>query len=372
MKHPLLSSLCALAAVFALFTAHSQEASAQDKGKLTVTGVVIDELGETMIGAGVLVKNTVTSVTTNLDGEYSITVDAIGGGGVLIFSSIGYADQEVAVGGREVINVQMQLDQLVLEEVVVVGYGTQKRESVVGPSPPSMPATSRSLRRSCPPVSPASFPASWRYSAAASPVRVPRTSTSAASPRSRVPLLLWYWLTAWNATSTLWTPTTSHPSPYSRMHPRQRFTVYVSDDPAKGNVVLKSIFGLGQTITNTSLTDGTFKNSYTASLCAGGTSKVYGKLLDSVLRFEDMANQPLFTYDGANHYLLNNDPSNKTVSFTYDSTSPATLTYAEDAGLCIVPENKIRVTSSQYAVNEIMLKVAHNTSGGGYHVATKQ
>ena len=94
MKHPLLSSLCALAAVFALFTAHSQEASAQDKGKLTVTGVVIDELGEPMIGAGVLVKNTVTGVTTNLDGEYSITVDAIGGGGVLIFSSIGYADQE--------------------------------------------------------------------------------------------------------------------------------------------------------------------------------------------------------------------------------------------------------------------------------------
>ena len=132
MKHPLLSSLCALAAIFVLCLAHSPEASAQEGGKLTITGVVTDELGEPMIGAGVLVKNTVNGAITNLDGEYSIQVDAIGGGGVLIFSSIGYADQEVAVNGREVINVQLQLDQLQLEEVVVVGYGTQKRESVVG------------------------------------------------------------------------------------------------------------------------------------------------------------------------------------------------------------------------------------------------
>ena len=132
MKHPLLSSLCALAAILLLPCVHSPEASAQEGGKLTVTGVVTDELGEPMIGAGVLVKNTVNGAITNLDGEYTITVDAIGGGGVLIFSSIGYADQEIAVNGREVINVQMQLDQLQLEEVVVVGYGTQKRESVVG------------------------------------------------------------------------------------------------------------------------------------------------------------------------------------------------------------------------------------------------
>ena len=133
MKHPHLSCLCALTALFALLLAHSPETFAQQQGgKLTVTGVVTDELGEPMIGAGVLVKNTVNGSITNLDGEYSIQVDAIGGGGVLIFSSIGYADQEVAVNGREVINVQMQLDQLQLEEVVVVGYGTQKRESVVG------------------------------------------------------------------------------------------------------------------------------------------------------------------------------------------------------------------------------------------------
>lgn len=132
MKHHLLSFLCALAALSAFMLAHSPEASAQQEGKLTVTGVVIDELGEPMIGAGVLVKNTVNGAITNLDGEYTITVDAAGGGGILIFSSIGYADQEIPVNGRTEINIQMKLDTEVLEEVVVVGYGTQKRESVVG------------------------------------------------------------------------------------------------------------------------------------------------------------------------------------------------------------------------------------------------
>ena len=132
MKPKLLFSQVILAAVFSLLLMmQAPEASAQS-GKMTVTGVVLDEFGDPMIGAGVLLKNTVVGVTTNLDGEYSITVDAIGGGGVLIFSSIGYAEQEIAINGREVINVQMQPDTTTLDEVVVVGYGTQKRESVVG------------------------------------------------------------------------------------------------------------------------------------------------------------------------------------------------------------------------------------------------
>ncbi|MBR1510187.1 MAG: TonB-dependent receptor [Bacteroidales bacterium] len=107
------------------------EALAQS-GKITVEGTVIDELGEPMIGAGVLVKNTVIGVITDLDGHYSITVDAAAGGGVLVFSSLGYDDQEIAVNNRTEINVQMQLQSTSLDEVVVVGYGTQKRESVVG------------------------------------------------------------------------------------------------------------------------------------------------------------------------------------------------------------------------------------------------
>lgn len=102
------------------------------QNKITVKGIVTDELGEPMIGAGVLVKNTVTGVITGLDGEYSITIDAAGGGGILVFSTLGYDDQEIPVNGRTEINVQMQPQSTSLEEVVVVGYGVQKRESVVG------------------------------------------------------------------------------------------------------------------------------------------------------------------------------------------------------------------------------------------------
>lgn len=106
--------------------------SGSQSGKLTVSGVVYDELGEPLIGAGVLVKNTVNGVITDLDGRYSITVDALGGGGILQFTSMGYEDQEIPVNNRTNIDVQMRLANSQLEEVVVVGYGTQKRESVVG------------------------------------------------------------------------------------------------------------------------------------------------------------------------------------------------------------------------------------------------
>ena len=130
MKSKFLSLLWSVTAVLSLSVFALPEAFAQ--GKLTISGTVIDELGEPMIGAGVLVKNTVTGVITDLDGQYTITVDAAGGGGILVFSSLGYDDQEVPVNGRTEINVQMQLQSQALDEVVVVGYGTQKRESVVG------------------------------------------------------------------------------------------------------------------------------------------------------------------------------------------------------------------------------------------------
>lgn len=118
--------------VAALLLAVSSLQSAFAQGKITVTGTVIDDLGEPMIGAGVLVKNTVIGTITDLDGNYSITVDAAGGGGILVFSSLGFDDQEIPVNGKTVINVQMKVQSTTIDEVVVVGYGTQKRESVVG------------------------------------------------------------------------------------------------------------------------------------------------------------------------------------------------------------------------------------------------
>ena len=105
-------------------------AVARGQGRLTVTGTVVDESNEPIIGAGVLVKNTVTGTLTDLDGNYSIRLD--NPNVVLVFSYLGYSTQEIAVGGRTQINVQLQPDSDQLEEVVVVGYGVQKKESVVG------------------------------------------------------------------------------------------------------------------------------------------------------------------------------------------------------------------------------------------------
>ena len=106
-------------------------AVARGQGRsVTVTGTVVDELNQPVIGASVLVKNTVNGVSTNVDGQYSIRLDDKNV--VLVFTYLGYATQEIAVSGRTEINVQLQPDSEMVEEVVVVGYGVQKKESVVG------------------------------------------------------------------------------------------------------------------------------------------------------------------------------------------------------------------------------------------------
>lgn len=96
----------------------------------TITGKVTDESGEGIPGANVRIKDTTIGTVTDIDGNYSLTVpndDA-----VLIFSFIGLTTQEEVVGNRTVVNVQLVSDMSGLDEVVVVGFGTQKKESVVG------------------------------------------------------------------------------------------------------------------------------------------------------------------------------------------------------------------------------------------------
>jgi TonB-linked SusC/RagA family outer membrane protein len=95
----------------------------------TVTGVVTDENGMPLSGASVLVKGTTTGVAADFDGNYSINVPS---DGVLVFSYIGFASQEVAVNGRTSINLSLVQDASQLEEVVLVGYGTQKKGEVTG------------------------------------------------------------------------------------------------------------------------------------------------------------------------------------------------------------------------------------------------
>src|SRR5690606_31993984 len=94
----------------------------------TITGTVVSQAdGETLPGVTVLVKGTNNGTITDIDGKYSIEAND---GDVLVFSSIGYLSQEVVVGGQSVINVTLAEDVQSLEEVVVIGYGTVRREEL--------------------------------------------------------------------------------------------------------------------------------------------------------------------------------------------------------------------------------------------------
>ena len=96
--------------------------------KIKVRGVVKDETGEPVIGATVMEKGSSNNgVITDLDGNYTIEIS---GDGLFTVSYIGCKDQEIAVNGRDVINVNLADDNKVLEEVVVVGYGVQKKRDV--------------------------------------------------------------------------------------------------------------------------------------------------------------------------------------------------------------------------------------------------
>ena len=95
-----------------------------------VTGKVTDEAGEPLVGAYVLVKGTTTGTSTDLDGNYSLP--NVRQGAVLVFSSIGYATQEVSVGARGVINVTLKNDTNFLDDVVVVAYGTARKRDLTG------------------------------------------------------------------------------------------------------------------------------------------------------------------------------------------------------------------------------------------------
>ena len=97
---------------------------------ITVTGTVLDDQGWPQMSAGVFEKGTSNGTVTDLDGAYSIKVPA---DAVLVFSFYGFKDVEVPVDGRTVIDVTMYPDNLLLEEVVVVGYGTQKSKDLTAP-----------------------------------------------------------------------------------------------------------------------------------------------------------------------------------------------------------------------------------------------
>ena len=95
----------------------------------TITGTVKDTDGIELIGASIQQKGTSSGAITDLDGSYSITL--VEGAGTLVFSYTGYATQTIEVGNRSVIDVTLT-SGAILEEVVVVGYGRQKKSDLTG------------------------------------------------------------------------------------------------------------------------------------------------------------------------------------------------------------------------------------------------
>ncbi|KPM48096.1 SusC/RagA family TonB-linked outer membrane protein [Jiulongibacter sediminis] len=105
--------------------------SIQAFAQMTVSGTVSDDLdGTGLPGATVTIKGSAVGTATDMDGKYSIQVP--NSSSVLVFSFIGKQNQEITVGNQSVINVTLADDNQTLEEIVVIGYGTQKKQDMTG------------------------------------------------------------------------------------------------------------------------------------------------------------------------------------------------------------------------------------------------
>lgn len=101
----------------------------QAQDQLRVTGIVKGAQGEPLPGVNVILKNSNTGTVTDTEGKYSLQTDPEA---VLVFSSIGYIQQEVHVNNRSQVNLNLEEDTKQLSEVVVIGYGTQKKSDLTG------------------------------------------------------------------------------------------------------------------------------------------------------------------------------------------------------------------------------------------------
>ncbi|MDR2627241.1 MAG: carboxypeptidase-like regulatory domain-containing protein, partial [Dysgonamonadaceae bacterium] len=107
----------------------SETATARQQSKKRITGVVTDENGEPVIGANVIEKGTSNGVVTDADGKFTLNVASKA---LLQVSYIGYTPQEIAVENRTDLKISLDEDNKALDEVVVVGYGTQRKSTLTG------------------------------------------------------------------------------------------------------------------------------------------------------------------------------------------------------------------------------------------------
>jgi len=98
-------------------------------GTINVRGTITDDTGEAVIGANIRLQGTSLGTVTDFDGHFTLQAPA---DGVLEISYIGYRTQEIAINNRTTINVVMEEDSEMLEELVVIGYGTVKKDDATG------------------------------------------------------------------------------------------------------------------------------------------------------------------------------------------------------------------------------------------------
>jgi TonB-linked SusC/RagA family outer membrane protein len=110
-------------------TIENQSASAVDPKRM-VNGKVSDENGEGLPGVSVVIKGTTRGTTTNTNGQFQL--DVPNDNTMLVFSFVGYASKEVMVGNQSTLNLSLEVENKVLSEVVVVGYGTQQKVNLTG------------------------------------------------------------------------------------------------------------------------------------------------------------------------------------------------------------------------------------------------
>jgi TonB-linked SusC/RagA family outer membrane protein len=104
----------------------------RERALVAINGKVTDEKGEGLPGVNILVKGTTKGTTSDAQGQYRL--DVTEQGAVLVFSFVGFESQEVAVGSRTTVNVSLKVSEKGLQEVVVVGYGEQRKSDVAGSS----------------------------------------------------------------------------------------------------------------------------------------------------------------------------------------------------------------------------------------------
>jgi len=128
-RKTILKSCCKMWQRF-LFLAMMVVCSSASWAQGKVSGTVVDATGEPVIGASVLVKGSSTGTITDINGNF--TLQNVSQSATLVFSYVGYRTQNVAVNGKSQLNITLEEDKQLLDEVVVVGYGVQRKSDVTG------------------------------------------------------------------------------------------------------------------------------------------------------------------------------------------------------------------------------------------------